>query len=237
MEQGFKFYGGKVNPDKKKIWSKDLILQEEKDASDIKFFTPVYEDQINRFMRGRLRVLSKNIYEHIAPQQGAFTHLVNTLVQNGSGVLKNITLYSFTTDKIIFAVQISVPVTNKEWSCAVSKRLTPRSQEQVLVTFYIGLCNEFTALVDKNSDIELAMQVVKHTTAKSLLAEDPLFVPSEVIPTLLKSLRAEQRYCYLPQDGSFNDNPLKNFFYKTPEGFVFCVEIDGYNVLEDFKTI
>lgn len=236
MEQGFKYYGGTVDPDKKKLWSDEPVTQKEKDARDIKFFAPVYEDQINKFIRGRTRVMSNNAYESIAPQQGAFTHLVNTLIKNGSCVLKNITLHTYNATKIIFAVQLSIPSPSKAWSLSASKHRATQSNGNALVTFYIGLCDDFMHLVDKNSDIEAAMQAVKHTSAGSVTAIDPLFVPSEVIPDILKSLRAEQRHCYLPQDNSFNENPLKNFFYKTPEGFVFCVEINGYNILEDIKA-
>ena len=236
MEPGFKYYGGMVDPDKKRLWSDEPVTQKETDARDIKSFAPGYEDQINKFIRGRTRVMSKNAYESIAPQQGAFTHLVNTLIKNGQCVLKNITLHTFTTSKMIFAVQLSIPAPSKAWSLSAGKHQSTQNNGNALVTFYIGLCDDFMHLVDKNSDIEAAMQAVKHTSAGSVGAIDPLFVPSEVIPNVLKSLRAEQRYCYLPQDNSFNENPLKNYFYKTPEGFVFCVEIDGYNILEDIKA-
>lgn len=235
MEQGFKFYGSKVDPDAKKIWHDEPVNQEERNRNDLITCHKLFEDQLTKFMNGQRKIFNTISYERIAPQYGAFGFLNEKLFKNNKCRLIDFTLHSFTTKSMVFAVSASIPLPCEQYTKAFKQKLSCTGEGFALVTFYIGLCDDFTKLVRQNETIEKALKEMKELVGES--NEAKLFEPNEVIPDLLNDMRAEQRYRYLPEELIFEIDPLKNFFYKTPEGFIFRAEVTGYAAIEEVASV
>lgn len=234
MKQGFKFYGDLVDPDKKKILYDAATTQLEKNQQDLKDFHLVYENQIAKLMRSQEATLvKKGLYKDTPSQIGAYSFLDTRLFATTDCIPIEISLFNFKANTTVFAIKVRFNIGEDDKHSAFGEKTKESSQGFMFATFYIGLCDDFTSLVEKNADIERAITEAQGIFGKA--AEDPLFMPEQVLANVLKHLRAKRLYRYvsLDHDSTFDSHPLKNFFYKTPEGIIFRTEINGYAMCEE----
>lgn len=228
MEQAFKYYGRDVDPDRKLISTGEPITQEEKNESDLRSFRLVFRNTVRKTIRNSDR--NTSIYSQLPPQEGAFEHL-ELFLGNAGYKLNSITLGSNNSHDALFCARIGIELPAASTKEAFSQPLSDNAKAVVFVGFYFGACHNFATLVKKNDLIDKAMEEARKASGHDEKTLE-LFDPEKIVPELLKSMRAERRYRYL---APFTADVSKDAFYKTPEGFIYRIEVEGYAAVEEFS--
>jgi hypothetical protein len=227
VEQSFKYYGRGVDPDRKLISTGEPITQQEKNESDLRSFRQVFRSTVRKTIRSCDR--NASIYNQLPPQEGAFEHL-ELFLESAGYKLKSIGLVvNAIGSEALFCARIAIELPSSVTKEAFSQPLAENTKTVVLVDFHFGVCHNFTTLVKKNDLIDKAMEEARKASGRDEKTLE-LFDPEKIIPELLKSLRAERRYRYL---APFTADVSKDAYYKTPEGFIYRIEVEGYATAEE----
>ena len=226
MEQTFRYYGRDVDPDRKLISTGEPITQEEKNENDLRSFRQVFRNTVRKAICRSGR--NSSIYSLLPPQEGAFEHL-ELFLSNAGYKLNAITPVN-NDNEALFCARIGIELPVASIKEAFSQQLADGAKAMVFVGFYFGVCHNFATLVKKNDLIEKALEEARKASGYDEKTME-LFDPEKIIPELLKSMRAERRYRYL---APLTADVSKDAFYKTPEGFIYRIEVEGYAAVEEF---
>jgi hypothetical protein len=236
MEQ-LRYVGKQINPALKSPDSSPIDLKAFHD-SELKTFAKLFREHVIEIVRRTGGVFRSSVYKHITPQFNAFECLFDglTYLKGDSIIVTNV---SDSDEEFLVRVQSRIPVSNKG-SVLFTKPVEVYSNSYALVSFYIGLCKDFTMLSKEDELTKFSMNEfdfpefltpagiiateAKKTGAKENVIDDAAFDPDVAIPEVIELLRLERRYCYA--------GGLKNMtrrFYQSMEGFLVRIEIDGYN--------
>lgn len=226
----FRYVGNRPNPDLLQIATKEPISAETFRQNELTTFRMLYRNEVAAAVRSSKGLFFRSKYCQLPPQHNAFERL-ETAAENQGFELMEIARASNARNEFLTRVQMLVPTIAGFNDQPFAQTPAEGMAAKVHVSFYVGLCDEFTWLIP---DSELATRtvdaIVKAVKAGTPAAEeepkepDPLFNPALVMPKLVESMRLQRMHLYMPEDGIIK---TKHFF-QTPEGHIFRVEVDGY---------
>lgn len=209
---------------------------------EIETFKELFRKQIITIMRSGSGLFRDSVYKNLSPQFDAFEQLLLVFKQRKCEILE-ITNDSHDPDEFLARVRVRIQISSPLNEGLFAKSIAPNSNSYVLVSFYTGLCKEFTALSKENELLENALQgydspgflaawskspivdgKLNELPVKENEFDDKAFDPELVIQEILSDMRLEQRFNYTVSDKKFKTQR----FYHSPEGFIFRIEIDGY---------
>lgn len=209
---------------------------------EVRTFKELFRNQIGDVIRKSSGIFRDGIYKDLPPQFDAFERLLSALEQKKHKRLE-VTGATCNREEFLARVQVLIPISVPINEILSATSIAPDSDSYALVSFYTGLCKEFTELTKENELLDKALREFdspgflaawnKKQTADGKLInppvresefEDKAFDPDHVIPDIINQMRLERLYSYIVGDGKY----LMRRFYRMPEGCIFRIEIDGY---------
>lgn len=227
----FQYVGKKPRTDLKTVLGTPVVVNEEefsKKATEV--FKAIFRDQVVKTVRASTNFFGNNgPYEQLEPQHGAADRLLEA-IDHSSFQLVSAALASVEKDEFLCRVQIRVPIMPGFNDRLFAEKQTADTKTCALVSFYTGVCHDFAKLMKKNN---LAEEISQPTDGEKVI-QDEAFIPENVFPRFLENLRLERRYLYSLD----KEKVTSNHFYKSLDGFIYRVEIDGYAAItpvDEFK--
>lgn len=234
----FRYVGNKPNPDRRLISTGEPVPMEVFRAGELSAFRAVFRDAVGATVRESKGLFQRSLYTDLPPQQNTFDRLEECIGYQKYEIVQ-VTREEHRKNEFIARVEVQVPTIDGFNDQPFKTALPEGSKAQALVSFYLGVCNEFTTIMKQNELVEKALQECVNAVAALHLEEDELekerarrtsalFNPEKVIPELIKSMRLERRYSYVLENGKW---PNRHFF-QSPEGHIYRIEVDGYSLAQ-----
>lgn len=243
-----KYVGKNLSPTLQSLSGKPVDIDKFR-IFEINTFKELFRNQLTAITRHCGGLFQDSIYKTIPSQFGAFDSLLLALNQEKCERLE-ITSALHNREEFLARVQVRIPVfinaDNKLFA-------TTHSADNIyaLVSFYIGLCTEFTLISKENKLLENAIHEIDtsgllgircknnnvnneivETVVKENKSSDNAFDPNLVIPEIIKYMRLKPGYKYI----TGNEKTQLQQFYYSPEGYIFRIEIDGYIATDVYNS-
>jgi hypothetical protein len=222
LKPPFQFYGKQPDLDQKQIRNDEPINLVEYRNNELRSFTEVFRREVMQTVRHSGGLFSHSSYCDLNPQFEAFDRL-KEMLKNAKWEIHSIEQASFKKDEALYRVQVRISVMSSYYSKLFKEPLPPGSNGYVLISFYTGVCREFTSL-HKPCDLNDMMGRAARAS-KGLAEQDPAFDPQNIIPVFLDANRFIVRHNYLDSAERYGHTR----YYQTPEGFIYRIEVDGYS--------
>ena len=198
-------------------------------------FKKLFHEEVGAVIRRSVGVFHDSDYKDMPPQFGAFETLLSSLELHKCSRLE-ITNASSNRNEFLARVQVRIPIDVSAEDKLFTKVDATNGKNYVLVSFYIGLCREFALLSKKNDLLENGLRDVvvpgfltawrspDQAAVNKADTCDKAFDPNHAISAIIRHMRLEPRYNYSLESNKYKER----YFFHSPEGFLFRVEIDGY---------
>lgn len=221
-EKKFKYVGNTPNPTLRSVFG-EFINKEQFGEKERMTFRALFRDQVNDTVLKSVGVFTNGMYQDMRPQHGAWEELEDSINRFKYSLL-DITRASNEKNEFLCRVRIRVPTIDGFNHQPFAQPLPDSVKSHAIVSFYFGVCREFTTLIKKNKLVEEALEEFLKAE-KNELSE--IFDPDKVLPDVIRSLRLERLYNYVLEEGKLQPR----HFYQAASGSIYRIEIEGYEAL------